>query len=109
MLKKGVILLGISALLFSSCINYKPEVKRMWEITRGIDFGKLCAEEEKKKGQEWARTRVTGTFHAPTGTMFRLRCGGFIDECHYKVNWYYYYDVSGREKFVESQIVDVCK
>ena len=98
-------LVGVSAFLFS-CAESKPKVKGMWQIKYGYPFALTCVKLEKEKPQE--AKKATMSVPIDFNLRFLLKCGGFVDKCHYKVDWYQVKD-SGEEVFIKSQVEKICK
>ena len=96
---------GFSVFLFS-CAEYKPKIKGMWQFKYGHPFALTCVKLEKKNPQE--AKKATMSVPIDLNLRFLLKCGGFVDECHYKVDWYQVKD-SGEKVFIKSQIEKVCK
>ena len=87
--------------------TYVPDIPPIYKIKYGIDFAKHCAELEKSKPQKVQKSKLY--VYDTSTTSFLLKCGGYVDKCHYKVNWYWVHSHTSKKDFIESQIVDVCK
>ena len=88
--------------------TYVPDVPKRFKFWYAPDTALKCAELEEKNPKK-AKDYYFQKANYSTSIIYRVKCGGYVDKCHYKVNWYRHYTDPPRDKFIESQIVDICK
>jgi len=110
--------IGVFLLLTASCVEETKHLGKkfvsIWDGTYvpdltvrdrlyGKSFARTCIELEKEGEKNFtSKIKIYSK-----NSFLLLRCVGYVDKCHYKVNWIY--KIYDDERLVETQVVNICK